>query len=186
MNENGAWDQGKGHADPKKENRSGFKNEALQVIGNPRSQKQEERRMALIVCPECGSQVSDRSRSCVHCGYPLLSQENNCESCAPEPEIAEETVAAVAFDSTELDYAEINSGTANLWKVRLPCMQTHPNKIKAIALTRELLGMSLSEAKTFVEQDIPIVKQEISKEEAEKLAERYRNIGVSEVKVFEC
>lgn len=27
--------------------------------------------MALIKCPECGKEISDRSRSCIHCGYPL-------------------------------------------------------------------------------------------------------------------
>lgn len=27
--------------------------------------------MALINCPECGKQISDRSKSCIHCGYPL-------------------------------------------------------------------------------------------------------------------
>ena len=27
--------------------------------------------MALIVCPECGKQVSDQAESCPHCGYPV-------------------------------------------------------------------------------------------------------------------
>ena len=27
--------------------------------------------MALIKCPECGGQVSDRADVCIHCGYPL-------------------------------------------------------------------------------------------------------------------
>ena len=27
--------------------------------------------MALINCPECGKEVSDKARSCIHCGYPL-------------------------------------------------------------------------------------------------------------------
>lgn len=31
--------------------------------------------MALIRCPECGQEVSDRSRVCVHCGYPLVCGE---------------------------------------------------------------------------------------------------------------
>ena len=29
--------------------------------------------MALINCPECGNQVSDKSQSCIHCGCPLAS-----------------------------------------------------------------------------------------------------------------
>ena len=29
--------------------------------------------MALIKCPECGREVSDRAGSCPHCGFPLTS-----------------------------------------------------------------------------------------------------------------
>ena len=27
--------------------------------------------MALIVCPECGKEISDRAGYCIHCGFPL-------------------------------------------------------------------------------------------------------------------
>lgn len=27
--------------------------------------------MSLIKCPECGSEISDKSEKCIHCGYPL-------------------------------------------------------------------------------------------------------------------
>lgn len=27
--------------------------------------------MALIKCPECGKDISDKSSACIHCGYPL-------------------------------------------------------------------------------------------------------------------
>lgn len=27
--------------------------------------------MALINCPECGKEISDRAECCIHCGYPL-------------------------------------------------------------------------------------------------------------------
>ncbi len=33
--------------------------------------------MALIICPECGKQVSDQSDQCVYCGYPI-KQNTNC------------------------------------------------------------------------------------------------------------
>lgn len=29
--------------------------------------------MALIICPECGKQVSNQAKQCIHCGYPLNS-----------------------------------------------------------------------------------------------------------------
>lgn len=30
--------------------------------------------MALIKCPECGKDVSDKAPSCIHCGFPLQEQ----------------------------------------------------------------------------------------------------------------
>lgn len=35
----------------------------------------EENKMALIICPECGKEISDRSKQCIHCGYPLDEQD---------------------------------------------------------------------------------------------------------------
>ena len=32
--------------------------------------------MALIVCPECGKEISDKSEVCIHCGYPLINMIN--------------------------------------------------------------------------------------------------------------
>ena len=31
--------------------------------------------MALIKCPECGKEISDKATSCIHCGYPLHTSE---------------------------------------------------------------------------------------------------------------
>ena len=33
--------------------------------------------MALIKCPECGKEVSDKAKQCIHCGYPLDSVNMN-------------------------------------------------------------------------------------------------------------
>ena len=27
--------------------------------------------MALIKCPDCGNEVSDKAKACIHCGYPI-------------------------------------------------------------------------------------------------------------------
>ena len=32
--------------------------------------------MALIKCPECGKEISDKSINCIHCGYPLDLQSS--------------------------------------------------------------------------------------------------------------
>lgn len=46
--------------------------------------------MALIKCPECGKEISDRSKVCIHCGYPLEEETNKnviyikCPECGQE------------------------------------------------------------------------------------------------------
>lgn len=32
--------------------------------------------MMLICCPECGKEISDQAPTCIYCGYPLISEEN--------------------------------------------------------------------------------------------------------------
>ena len=32
--------------------------------------------MALIKCPECGKEISDKSEKCIHCGFPLVKEKN--------------------------------------------------------------------------------------------------------------
>ena len=34
-----------------------------------------EMSMALINCPECGQEISDKAKWCVHCGYPLQAEQ---------------------------------------------------------------------------------------------------------------
>lgn len=50
--------------------------------------------MALINCPECGKQVSDRAASCIHCGFPLdeyvLEQAKKLETQDAVVEVIEE------------------------------------------------------------------------------------------------
>lgn len=55
--------------------------------------------MALIKCPECGKQVSDKSDKCIHCGFPLYLDTNGkiekvkCPYCGTEnPEHKKECV----------------------------------------------------------------------------------------------
>ena len=38
--------------------------------------------MALIKCPECGKEVSDKASACIHCGYPLAELANNATQMA--------------------------------------------------------------------------------------------------------
>lgn len=42
--------------------------------------------MALIKCPECGKEISDKSTNCIHCGCPL-QQIQNQEKVEPFPDL---------------------------------------------------------------------------------------------------
>lgn len=35
--------------------------------------------MALIQCPECGKEISDKAPACIHCGFPLQQQSNTAK-----------------------------------------------------------------------------------------------------------
>ena len=35
--------------------------------------------MSLIKCPECGKEISNKSKQCIHCGYPLDYMENTSD-----------------------------------------------------------------------------------------------------------
>ena len=37
--------------------------------------------MALIKCPECGKEISDKAIQCIHCGYPLQQNDTNNNIC---------------------------------------------------------------------------------------------------------
>ena len=41
--------------------------------------------MALIRCPECGKEISDKATSCIHCGYPI-QQESSQQYLSPMQE----------------------------------------------------------------------------------------------------
>lgn len=43
--------------------------------------------MAMIICPHCGEQVSDKAKKCVHCGEILIPEEKkHCSECGTELE----------------------------------------------------------------------------------------------------
>lgn len=33
--------------------------------------------MALIICPECGKEISDKATVCIHCGFPIEHKNNS-------------------------------------------------------------------------------------------------------------
>ena len=56
--------------------------------------------MALINCPECGKEVSDKAEVCIHCGYPLADMIKS--------ELVEESKIHVTINKTEINEQIIN------------------------------------------------------------------------------
>lgn len=41
--------------------------------------------MAMMECPNCGEQVSDKAKKCVHCGAVLIPEEKRyCQECGAD------------------------------------------------------------------------------------------------------
>ena len=113
--------------------------------------------MALIKCPECGKEISDKAPACIYCGYPLHLQ---AETTAP------------------------SSGNG-LQQVILDTNSVSPEKkIVCIKVVRESNGMGLAEASNLVgSPNTAVVKGNLTKMEAEKIAQNFLKIGV---KAYVC
>jgi large subunit ribosomal protein L7/L12 len=70
--------------------------------------------------------------------------------------------AAVAEEQTEFDAILSEVG---------------PNKINVIKVVREITGLGLKEAKAVVDEAPSTIKEAVSKEEAEKIAEKMAEVG---------
>ena len=78
--------------------------------------------MALIKCPECGKEVSDKCTQCIHCGYPLVNYK--CVINGEEYDFQEEI--SIILDPRE-------------------------DGIRAIGSARRKTFMSLYDAKTLID-----------------------------------
>lgn len=107
--------------------------------------------MALIKCPECGKEISDRAPACIHCGYPLDN----------EPIVKSQS-------------------SNHFKKVVIPCYKEHVNgKLTAIKIVREVAGLGLAEAKALVEQSNPVVVNNVDLGKANQIANRFLREGIN-------
>ena len=76
--------------------------------------------------------------------------------------VAEAAPAAVVEEQTEFDAILSEVG---------------PNKINVIKVVREITGLGLKEAKAVVDEAPSAIKEAVSKEEADKIAEKMAEVG---------
>ena len=102
--------------------------------------------------PRMGQRISDKAPACIHCGFPLSTLKHS-ESNTSEP-----TEHRLVIES-------IPSGS--------------PKQAPAIEIICDITGISYTGAKTLVEKDVVIVKDNITLSEAKAHAERFASINVN-------
>lgn len=70
--------------------------------------------MSLIVCPECGKQISDKANTCVNCGWPVQPNFTENTTTVLEKEVSSNRICViegVSYDLTNI-YNEISINNA--------------------------------------------------------------------------
>lgn len=102
--------------------------------------------MALIKCPECGKEISDKAPACIHCGFPLDQLETVVEN-----------------DDGKL-YKLILKGTPI------------DTKVKTIKLVMDIQGCGLKEGKDIVDNPPQVIATSLSHSDAQKLAKEFTDL----------
>ena len=73
--------------------------------------------MSLIKCPECGKEISNKSKQCIHCGYlldePIINQNTKYAiyliDYSYDKIICEQKIKSLLIDCYQIDKFEINT-----------------------------------------------------------------------------
>ena len=106
--------------------------------------------MALIKCPECKREVSDKAELCIHCGYPIVKKRD--------------------YNAT----IQEKSGPSS-YKIRMN--DVHDNKeSRAVLLMRMIAGIKQPEASILIRKNYsPIIMAGLSMEDAEVIKRIFGN-----------
>lgn len=107
--------------------------------------------MALINCPECNHQISDKALSCPQCGFPLHPTQQCDDTLSNTPRL----VVRLIFERLE-----------------------NADKLKVIKELRSLLCIGLQETADIVNTPCSVIVQDVSSETAKALQEELSRIGV--------
>lgn len=112
--------------------------------------------MALIICPECGKEISNKAKCCIHCGYPLDELQNENQNVIDDKD--------------------------NLYSVKL--INCGGQKVKVIRVVREVSGLGLKEAKDVVD-NLLIIKTGIHLDEATSIKKQLEEVDGA-VEITHC
>ena len=83
--------------------------------------------MALIKCPECGKEISDKAQKCIHCGYPLKSEQLDINITS------DEDVKKASKSENNSECSEVKEKKRNKKKIIIPIIAENVHIIKTEA-----------------------------------------------------
>ena len=86
--------------------------------------------MALISCPECGKEISNRAKYCIYCGFPLDELQNKSNQNAVVDSV-NRTSNVCKIDGIEYDLTEVKNDLLSLPEGKLTD-QTDKDKLHII------------------------------------------------------
>ena len=109
--------------------------------------------MALIKCPECKREISDKAEVCIHCGYPIAKLRD--------------------YNVTKQEPSELSS-----YKIRINV--THDKESMTVVLLSIIANIKAPEASALIRQNYsPIIMAGLSMKDAEVIKRLYEEEGIS-------
>ena len=105
--------------------------------------------MALIICPECGREVSDKAKNCIHCGYPIQDELNR--------------------------NGQLKQGK----KVVIAKLKNIDDQVAAVNIVMREIGLSFEKAKNLVKQPSPVIVENIDLEKANHIVNLFKTEGIN-------
>ena len=105
--------------------------------------------MALIKCPECGGNISDKAPACIHCGFPLDKIEKN------NIDITAFDVVYMGFQNNDNDFG----------------------KSRVSEKLFEICGLQYSASQYFIDNPPRVIMSGLSKENAEWVRWYFKGYG---------
>ena len=95
--------------------------------------------MALITCPECGKQISDKAEVCIGCGYPIGKELLNTQELSVSPSNPETVKAHIEIKELTLSMDEIYD-------------QENGKKMLMVKRVKNETNLSLEESRQLVDE----------------------------------
>lgn len=108
--------------------------------------------MAMIHCPDCGQEISDKAKKCIHCGKVLIEEvepQKFCAECGTEIDIGAEECpfcgCPVETEKSEIPAVAEIAKTVKKYKKHLIIVAAIAAVILAVVLIVNLVGSTLNE-----------------------------------------